>query len=253
MNKTSTSQKPTLVLLHGWGVNQAVWQATTTAIAKEVKVITLDLPGFGAERQFPQPYQLAQIVDQLAAKIPEKSYVYGWSLGGLIAIALADRHPEKVKQLGLIAATPCFLAQENWPGMAETVLQQFAVALSKNLPQTIERFLAIQALGSHSARTDIKALKQAILAFAQPEPAAVSGALDLLSSIDLRQAFKQLKMPLVGCFGRLDSLVPVAVTEQLRQLQPQMALTTLAHASHAPFISHPEQFITWLNDSILRT
>lgn len=250
MNKTSTTVKPTLVLLHGWGVNQAVWQNTTAAIADQINVITLDLPGFGAERQFPQPYTLQQVVEQLAGQIPEQSYVYGWSLGGLIAIALADKYPEKVKQLGLIAASPCFLAQANWPGMAESVLQQFAAALSKNLPLTLERFLAIQALGSSTARADIKALKQAILAYPEPAALAVAGALALLSTTDLRQILGQLEIPVVACFGRLDSLVPIAVVKPLQQLQTTMAVTTLGQASHAPFISHPDAFVTWLKSTV---
>ncbi|MGI5310183.1 pimeloyl-ACP methyl ester esterase BioH [Rheinheimera sp. WS51] len=250
MNKTSTSKLPTLVLLHGWGVNQAVWQSTKRALAETVNVITLDLPGFGAERQFPQPYQLEQVIEQLASKIPDQSYVYGWSLGGLIATALADKYPNKVKQLGLIAASPCFLAQANWPGMAEQVMQQFAQALSKNLSLTIERFLAIQALGSDSARADIKTLKQAILAYPEPEAAAVSGALSLLSTTDLRQRLQQLKMPIVGCFGRLDSLVPIAILPVLQQLKPTIQATTIAAASHAPFISHPDLFIRWLKASL---
>lgn len=250
MNKTSTTAQPTLVLLHGWGVNQAVWQSTKAAMVDGINVITLDLPGFGDERQFPQPYQLSQVIEQLADKIPEQSYVYGWSLGGLVAIALAKQYPNKVKQLGLIAASPCFLHQPDWPGMAEPVMQQFAVALSKNLSLTIERFLAIQALGSASAKADIKALKQAILAYPEPEPAAISGALALLSTIDLRPALQQLSMPIVGCFGRLDSLVPIAMLPSLLQLNKTIQLTTLAEASHAPFISHPDAFITWLKASI---
>ncbi|WNO59811.1 pimeloyl-ACP methyl ester esterase BioH [Rheinheimera sp. MMS21-TC3] len=250
MNKTSTTKQPTLVLLHGWGVNQAVWQSTKAAVADSINVITLDLPGFGGEREFPQPYKLEKVIEQLASKVPEQSYVYGWSLGGLIAMALAGKYPNKVKQLGLIAASPCFLAQANWPGMAEQVMQQFAVALSKNLSLTIERFLAIQALGSDSARADIKALKQAILACPEPEAAAVAGALALLSKTDLRPTLQQLSMPIVGCFGRLDSLVPIAMLPSLQQLNKAIQLTTLAQASHAPFISHPDAFITWLKASI---
>jgi pimeloyl-[acyl-carrier protein] methyl ester esterase len=239
--------KPTLVLLHGWGVNQGVWQSVRPHLAEQIQVLTPDLPGFGNSRQYPQPYQLDAVVEVLAAQIPQQSYVCGWSLGGVLAIALANRYPDKVRQLGLIASSPCFIAQQDWPGMAAAVLQQFAQALSDNVAQTIERFLAIQAMGSSSARHDIKALKQAIMAYPMADVAAIEGALQLLKC-DLRAEFAALRQPVAGFYGRLDSLVPVKVTERLQQLRPDGCFSVAAQASHAPFISHTTEFIFWLRD-----
>lgn len=240
-----TSDKPVLVLLHGWGVNQGVWQSVATQLDNTVQLITPDLPGFGLCRDYPQPYHLNAVVEMLAAQIPEQSYVCGWSLGGLLAIALAYRYPHKVKHLALLAASPCFMARQDWPGMAEAVMQQFASSLSENLPLTIERFLAIQAMGSSSARADIKALKQAIMTYPMADANAVEGALQLLK-IDLRSEFSSLTQPVSGFFGRLDSLVPVKITDLLRQMQPQGQFVIAAHASHAPFISHQDEFMHWL-------
>lgn len=246
MAEQMNSDKPTLVLLHGWGVNQGVWQGVTQPLVDRVNLVTPDLPGFGLCADYPQPYLLDAVVDQLATQIPPRSNVCGWSLGGLLAIALANRYPDKVQQLGLLAASPCFVARAGWPGMAPIVLQQFARALSENLPQTIERFLAIQAMGSSSARNDTKVLKQAIMAYPMPEVAAIEGALQLLQC-DLRDEFAALRQPVTGFYGRLDSLVPVKVVELLQQLQPQASFTLATHASHAPFISHPGEFMQWLS------
>uniref|UniRef100_A0A486XT62 Pimeloyl-[acyl-carrier protein] methyl ester esterase n=1 Tax=Rheinheimera sp. BAL341 TaxID=1708203 RepID=A0A486XT62_9GAMM len=246
MTEQMRSDKPTLVLLHGWGVNQGVWQSVVAQLPTNINIITPDLPGFGDSRHYPQPYELSALVQQLAEQIPAQSVVCGWSLGGLIAIALAHRYPEKVRQLGLVGASPCFVARDNWPGMAPQVLQQFARALSDNLAQTIERFLAIQAMGSSSARNDIKALKQAIMAYPLPESGAIEGALQLLN-LDLRSEFAALRQPVSGFYGRLDSLVPVKVIKHLQQLQPQAHFTVAEHASHAPFISHTSEFMLWLH------
>ncbi|QBL08123.1 pimeloyl-[acyl-carrier protein] methyl ester esterase [Rheinheimera sp. D18] len=252
-----SSDKPTLVLLHGWGLNQGVWQGITHLLGNKLQILTPDLPGFGLNRPFPKPYQLDAVVEQLAQEIPADSYVCGWSLGGLLAIGLASRFPEKVLQLGLVAASPCFMAQPSsielsvpfepqWPGMAQSIMQQFAQSLSNNLTLTIERFLAIQAMGSNTARQDIKALKQTIMAYPTPELAAIEGALQLLRT-DLRDEFSALTQPIVGLYGRLDALVPAKVVERLQQLQPQAQFSVLEHVSHAPFISAPTEFVAWLN------
>lgn len=246
MAERSSHSKTHLVLLHGWGLNQGVWQNILPLLEQTFQVVTPDLPGFGLQTDFPEDYQLTAVIDQLVTYIPEQSVVCGWSLGGLLAIAMAERYPAKVKQLGLIAASPCFLAQADWPGMRAEVMTQFAIALARNIEQTIQRFLSIQALGSENARQDIAQLKLALNAYPPPQSMAVKAALQLLATTDLRQSLAKLSMPIAGCFGRLDSLVPVTILPLLQQLQPQARFHVLPKASHAPFISHPTEFANWL-------
>tara|TARA_R110002126_G_scaffold43555_19_gene124930 strand:+ start:4401 stop:5177 length:777 start_codon:yes stop_codon:yes gene_type:complete len=246
MAEISSTDKPVLVLLHGWGVNQGVWQTLLADIPDTFRVITLDIPGYGLAQTLPEPYSFDTVLAELAQQIPANSLLCGWSLGGLLAIALAARYPEKVRQLALVAATPCFLQQPDWPGMKPVVMQQFAQSLQRDLKQTISRFLAIQAMGSASAKSDAAELKQAIAAYPQANPSALTAGLGFLTDQDLRRIFASLNQPIAGCFGALDSLVPVAVLQQLQQLQPQARFTVLAKASHAPFISHRSEFLSWL-------
>jgi pimeloyl-[acyl-carrier protein] methyl ester esterase len=240
------NDKPVLVLLHGWGLNHAVWQQLVPQLTEHFSVLTPDLPGFGLAEVLPEPYTLSAVAAIVAEQIPAGSLVLGWSLGGLVATQIALDYPQKVRTLALVASSPCFVADDAWPGMAPLVLRQFAAALAKDVALTIERFLAIQALGSDTARQEIKLLKQALLSLPLPQPAALAGGLTMLAEQDLRPRLSELTMPVAGCFGRLDSLVPVAMLEQLQQLLPQATLTLLPKASHAPFISHPAEFSQWL-------
>ncbi|MDX1676333.1 pimeloyl-ACP methyl ester esterase BioH [Arsukibacterium sp.] len=247
MAEISDTDKPVLVLLHGWGVNQGVWQTILADIIPTVQVLTPDIPGFGLAQPLPQPCSFDQVLARLASQIPANSLVCGWSLGGLLAIALADHYPEKVRQLGLIAATPCFLRQTDWPGMQASVMQQFAQSLQRDLSQTVSRFLAIQAMGSATAKSDAATLKQTIASYPQASAAALSAGLTFLTTEDLRHSFARLTQPVSGCFGALDSLVPVAVVPALEKLQPSAKISVLEKASHAPFISHRAAFLAWLN------
>lgn len=246
MTLNAENTKPTVVLIHGWGLNHAIWQPVADVLATDYQVLALDLPGYGLATLYPEPYSLEAIADQLAAQIPAQSFVLGWSLGGLVATQLALRHPAKVRSLALVASSPCFLQQPDWPGMNAKVMQQFAGSLSANLALTVERFLAIQAMGSTTARQDIKQLKQAVLSLPLPEARVLASGLEILATTDLRAELARLSMPLFGCFGRLDSLVPVAMTTTLAELAPRAQISVLAKASHAPFISHQTEFMDWL-------
>ncbi|WP_040554587.1 pimeloyl-ACP methyl ester esterase BioH [Rheinheimera sp. A13L] len=247
--QTKFTQNP-LVLLHGWGLNHQVWSQLLQALPNDLAVHTPDLPGFGLS-PCPASYDLDTVLAVLADQIPDQSIVIGWSLGGLLAIALASRYPHKVKKLGLIASSPCFMAKDNWPGMESRVMQQFSVQLQQDLALTVERFLAIQAMGSSTARHDIKLLKQAVLSVPLPSAFALQGGLELLASLDLRQEFAALTQSVFIILGRLDSLVPVAIAPLLQNLRPGLQLEILQKASHAPFISHQHEFFSLLSPHIL--
>lgn len=248
MEQPDSNCKPTLVLLHGWGVNHAVWTQLIEQLPADQAVLALDLPGYGLATDAPDPYTLAAAARQVAQQIPPASLVLGWSLGGLVATQIAYTEPAKVKALALLASSPCFMAQDGWPGMSTPVLQQFAKLLSADLALTVERFLAIQAMGSSSARLDTRRLKQAVLSLPLPDAHVLAGGLNILQTADLRDQLASLQMPVTYCFGRLDSLVPLQIADLLPAYLPGVSINIFSKASHAPFVSHTDEFAGWLID-----
>ena len=234
------------VLLHGWGMNQGVWHQLLpklTALNTNYVFKALDLPGFGQNNFLPEPYTLESVAKSIAEKLADQTCIVAWSLGGLIAVYIAKHWPEKVSKIIMVASSPYFTQQDNWPGIKVEVLENFVVQLQRNSQKTIERFLAIQALGSEHAKEDIKLLKQSINAQPEPSPLALNAGLNILLNDDLRNEFSALKQPIYGIFGRLDSLVPQEAIEFMHDLNSRFESKILSKASHAPFISHPDEFI----------
>lgn len=237
-------QGPDLVLLHGWGMNGAVWHGIVPALAARYRVHLVDLPGFGNSPLAGEvEYSLPWLAEQVAAILPERCHLLGWSLGGLVASQLALNHPERLHSLITVASSPCFMAQGEWPGIAPKVLTGFNQMLAGDFKQTIERFLAIQAMGSEHARDDIRQLRHWLAERPAPQLAALEAGLGLLADVDLRDELVQLNLPWLRVYGRLDSLVPKASIPLLDERYPASRSVVLEKASHAPFISHPQQFI----------
>jgi len=239
-----------LVLLHGWGLNSAVWQLLMDDLAPHFDVICIDLPGFGFNHQVvPQPYSLDAVVEQIAPLCPPNSIVLGWSLGGMVATKLAVNYPDKVAQLCLVASSPCFVEQTacaeqaDWPGVKAQVLAGFSTALQDNAKRTIERFMAIQTMGSPSAKQDVKWIKQAVFSQPDADMLALVGGLAILNDEDLRAPLQQLKIPVRGIYGANDTLVPAKGVQQLGLQMADFACAIINKASHAPFISHREAFV----------
>ena len=237
-----------MVLLHGWGMNQGVWQVIMPELTffHDGAVRCLDLPGFGNAQSIPTPYTLHAAAELLSSELNEGSILVGWSLGGLFALYIAAHWPDKVAKVVLVASTPFFAQHDDWPGIKPDVLNAFKDQLVSHREKTIERFLAIQAMGSESARDDIKQLKLLLNQYPAPKEQALSAGLDILQHDDLRAMFAQLTVPIVGIFGRLDALVPYRALKKMQALQPNFDYEVIDKASHAPFISHKAAFITAL-------
>jgi pimeloyl-[acyl-carrier protein] methyl ester esterase len=232
-----------LVFLHGWGVNSGVWQPLIELLKGDFCITTIDLPGYGLnQQQLPSPYNLQNIANTVAECLPPECILIGWSLGGLVAQEIAATYPEKLKQLVLICSTPKFSKSVDWFGIEPKVLHFFTQQLELDSAKTLERFLAIQAIGSVNARQDAKIIKQAVQQYPLPSPVALAAGLDMLKNIDLREQFKVLSMPCHVFLGRLDTLVPDNVAALMQQLNPRVIIDVIGDASHAPFISNTELF-----------
>ena len=230
-------------------MNRAVWQPTFEQLSQQTNrpLIALDLPGYGNSiNQLPNNYNLAEISQQVATHITQPGSIVGWSLGGLVAQQIAINQPDLVGQLILVGSTPFFAAADEWPGIQDKVLHNFQQQLKLDYKKTLERFLAIQAMGSTDAKQDIKTLKSLLLTCDEPNADALAAGLVILQTADLREQINQISAPTYRLYGKLDSLVPKAVISQIEALQPTSTSYVFDKASHAPFISHADEFCKYL-------
>ena len=141
-----------------------------------------------------------------------------------------------------MASSPCFTAHEDWPGIKPETLESFQQQLSNDFQRTVERFLALQTMGTENARQDARQLKEVVLSQPMPSVAVLEGGLEILREVDLRAQLPQLAMPLMRLYGSLDGLVPRCIAKQLDEALPYSPSVVMEKAAHAPFISHPDAF-----------
>lgn len=144
------------------GHERAVWQQTAQALSDHFRVHVVDLPGYGHSAE-QHAASLEEIAQALLEHAPRNAIWVGWSLGGLVATHMALHHSDYVSKLVTVASSPKFAAQGSWRGIQPDVLTAFTDQLVADFQLTIERFMALQAMGSPSARQDVKVLKQAVL------------------------------------------------------------------------------------------
>lgn len=237
MNWLGMAEHP-LVYLHGWGLHGGIWAET----AVQLPGLMPDLPGYGDVATV-SPYNAEALADALAATLPDDAAVCGWSLGGMLALALAARHPAKVSRLVLVATNPAFVSRPDWPhGLAPEVLAGFAQALSGDYKATLLRFLSLQARGGDQARAVIERLRGSVFLRGEPAVDALAAGLDLLREVDLRHAVASVRCPVLVVHGAYDMLCPPEAGRWLAENLPDARLAMHERAAHAPFLSHPDWF-----------
>ncbi|WP_335338203.1 pimeloyl-ACP methyl ester esterase BioH [Lacimicrobium alkaliphilum] len=243
LNAEHQGQGKELVFLHGWGLNSAVWKDLAKSLSHDYRITLTDLPGFGVNNRYcPRHYDLDTITEMVAGVLPQRAVVVGWSLGGLVAQKLAIEYSAKIDRLICVNSTPKFMAEPDWPGIKPEVLDAFASQLHSDIGATVNRFLAIQAMGSSRAKADILALRSLLDKRPPPVAEALSGGLKILQQADIRSQLKAIRCPTLRIYGKKDSLVPVAVMDEVERLQPHSVSMLFPAASHAPFISHASEF-----------
>jgi pyruvate dehydrogenase E2 component (dihydrolipoamide acetyltransferase) len=98
----------TVVLIHGYGGDLDNWQFTYDALAAQRTVYALDLPGHGESTKGLRGGDLDDLTDAVAAFMDaleiDRAHLVGHSLGGAIAVGLAQKHPARVRTLTLIGS-----------------------------------------------------------------------------------------------------------------------------------------------------
>lgn len=240
---------PDLVLLHGWAMHGGIWGEAAKRLARYFRLHFVDLPGHGYS-PLCEGDTLERVVEMVAGILPESCIVCGWSLGGQVAIELALREPARVRKLALISTTPCFVKREDWQwGTEAAALQLFMVNLKKNYQVTMSRFLTLQIWGgdsdSHNNNAAVLArLRDNFFKRGIPDEAALQAGLQILLASDLRGKSGNISQPVLLLHGENDVITPPDAARWMHRQLPRSRLTVVPHCGHAPFLSHPREFIS---------
>jgi 3-oxoadipate enol-lactonase len=226
-----------LVLGPSLGTTTAIWDRTRALLAARHPLLAWDLPGHGASPAAAEPFTMPELADGVlravdAAGIDRFAYA-GMSLGGVVGLQLALRHPDRVAALAMICALPKIGTAEGWT----------------------QRAADVRALGTPSLVTG-SATRWFTPGFLEHEPDIASRVLhglldiddesyalcvDALRETDLRDAVAGLRVPLVLIVGDADPVIPVEEARTVAADAPRSTLHVIADASHLAAVEHPAQ------------
>ncbi|MFC0676306.1 pimeloyl-ACP methyl ester esterase BioH [Lysobacter korlensis] len=234
-------QGPALGLVHGWAMHAGLFAPLVERLREHCTLHLVDLPGHGHARDDARPLDPGALAGELVDRVPGAVWL-GWSLGGQVALRAALDHPQHVRGAILVASSPRFVRDEDWPhGVSPTLFSDFGDALKRDFRGTLDGFLALEALGSSSAQEELRGLRAHAFARGEPAPRALLEGLVLLDSFDVRDELPGLQVPSLWISGRRDRLVPAGAMPAAAERTPQARSVVIANAGHAPFLGAADE------------
>jgi pimeloyl-[acyl-carrier protein] methyl ester esterase len=239
---------PALVLIHGWAMHGGIFAPLVERLQSRFSLHLVDLPGHGHSRDDHGALALEVVADRIAAEVPAALWL-GWSLGGLVALQAAQKHPQSVHGLIMLCASPRFVRDDTWPqGMDASVFENFASELARDYRGTLDRFLMLEAQGSDHLREELRLLREQLFARGEPPAKALSDGLEVLQRSDLRAGLPTLAMPSLWIAGRRDRLVSPTAMRAAAERAPCASYREIQGGGHAPFLTHGDEVAAALDE-----
>ena len=238
---------PTLVLVHGVATSRAVWRHVVPELAKHHRVVTVDLPGFGASPPTGRGFVLEEVADALGDELAHLGPfdLLGNSLGGAVSLVLAERRPELVRQLILESPAGMVPHRAPVPAVAGGVTPLLVAARRQVGPplagSALARRLLIGNIVADPAGTPVAEARDLMRASAGSK--RIGAAIATVAAADLRPRLAQLDVPLAFLWGDRDRVFPISILPGLRALVPDARAEVIAGAGHVPQIDRPADFV----------
>lgn len=230
-----------LVLLPGMMCDARVWATQLTVLSYE-RPVTI-APVCTGDR-------IEEIASELLSSLPPKFAVCGHGLGGIIALELARRAPERVNRLALIGTNPLSdtpqEAADREPRMIGAKSGRFEKMLEDEI---LPRHVGHGPLRAHAmAGLQEMALSLGADVFARQERA-------MQRRRDQQATLRRITQPTLVLAGEDDQVVVLKRQEFLAELIPYAKLVTLQGVGHMAMLEDPEgtteSIYTWMRQPLV--
>ena len=242
----------TVVLLHGYLENMLVWDNFVSLLYKDVRVVTLDIPGHGISEVKGEIHTMDYLADTIAAALDklgiDRATIVGHSMGGYVALAFAERHANRTEGLVLLHSTPYADSEEKRKN------RQREISLIRSGKKELLAHTAPEAgfavENRNRFRTEIEDLQQTIYLTED------AGIIALLNGMIERKAQSEmlhaLNRPILFILGKKDGYIVPEVAEKMVAEHPEAEVVWLENSGHMGFIEEAQKCASALLDFVGR-
>lgn len=239
-------KRPLALLIHGWSSSWYAMSPLFSPLERKYRILAVDLPGYGRSPRLPQHTTIAAYADLLAdlirSQTEQPAVLIGHSMGGMISLTIALRHPDVVERLVLLCPTitgklslfinlfvsPVTLVEKYH------LLNKIGSILDPYILGIIDRLMRPAAF---SARSDISNEEYARLRSDVRRPGQGRVRAECFWAMrdgDLTGHLKQIDKPALVIWGMEDNTVPLRDASLLASEWADVDLRIMPNVSHWP-------------------
>lgn len=229
-----------VVLLHGYLESLLVWEDFVPYLYKEVRVVTLDLPGHGISVVTGTVHTMEFLADTVAEALKSlgigRCTLVGHSMGGYVALAFCERHPEMLDGLVLLSSTP----NPDTPEKAENRRREIAVvqAGKKDMLAHVAPAAGFAEQNRTRMQDAIEDLTEQVFITEDEGIVALLGG--MIARKDQNGMLRTSKVPQLFILGKKDNYIPFETAEKMVAEHPQAKVVWLENSGHMGFLEEPE-------------
>jgi 3-oxoadipate enol-lactonase len=194
---------PVVLLSNSLGATRAMWDPQVPVLAERYRVVTYDTRGHGLSPAPSGPYTLDDLVDDVLALLDEvgaeRAHVAGLSLGGMTALRLAAREPQRVHRLAVL----CTSAKADTQAFLDRAAVVRADGTGPIAPAVASRWLTPSYAAGHP---ELVARLEAMIAGCDDEGYAACA--EVVARMDLRDDLGRIAAPTLVVSGAEDQALP---------------------------------------------
>lgn len=235
-------QPQTLVFINSLGTDLRIWDGVLHELGNSVNTLRYDKRGHGMSGETPanqvdtlSPGTMTLYANDLTALLDylgiQRCILVGLSVGGRIAMLVADQQPERIDRLVLCDTAHIIGTRESWNSRIRAAQ---TVGLARLSGIIMERWFAGAFRRDKSAYVQI--YQRMVSGCA---PADYVRCCEAIRDADLTAVAQRLRQPALCVVGSEDVATPPAVVESLAQMIPDARYELMAGSGHLPCVDNP--------------
>jgi 3-oxoadipate enol-lactonase len=242
---------PPLLLVMGMAFSSRAWSTLPALLRQDFRVIQFDNCGSGRSTVPRGLYRTRDMADDAAAVLDaagvDAAFVFGISMGGMIAQELALRHPRRVRAL-VLGATFAGHLRSRKPSLLTGYDLLRTVAHGRSArPARVARLL----VSSEHYAADPAAFLAWLRCTEHVPPRIAIRQMTAVALHDTSSRLGNLKVPTLVITGDRDRLVPPANSRRLAALIPGARLVVLPGVGHVFPVERPRETVAALREFFL--
>ncbi|MFD3517437.1 alpha/beta fold hydrolase [Streptomyces sp. NPDC058657] len=242
---TGRTDGPVLLLAHGFGCDQNMWRLAVPALAREYRVVLFDYVGSGRadpsawdEQRYGSLEGYAQDVLDVCEELDLRDVVFvGHSVSAMVGVLAAQRAPERISRLVMVAPSPCYIDEDGYRGgFSRDDIDELLESLESNYLGW-SAAMAPVIMGNEDRPELGEELTNSFCA-TDPDHARVFARTTFLT--DSRKDLGSIAVPTLVLECKQDAIAPREVGAYVHTSIPGSRLVTLEATGHCPQLSAPQ-------------